>query len=859
LNLEPGVTLSHYVLVERIGEGGMGVVWKALDSTLGRHVALKVLPDDVAADPERLALLQHEARALAALNHPNIVTLHSVEETDGIHFITMEMVEGSTLAQLIPPEGMPPDEIIRYALRITDGLAAAHAGGVIHRDLKPSNIIVGTDGRLRILDFGLAKRGALRAEPGLTDSATETLSTLTQPHRLKGTLRYMSPEQLRGEPTDHRSDLFSLGVVLYEMATGSPPFRGETTLEVISSILREELPPIAESRPGFPEGLERIVAGCLVKDPARRCQSAAEIHDALGQIEVAGAGPVRRTVRRLLVPLLLIVSAAVLAKLFWPARPKVELTTNAVAILPFANLTGDASKDYIADGISAGLIAHLSEVSGLRVAARAATLGRTGAPLSPAALEDNGIGEFLEGEVQQSGQDLRVDVKLIDTHSKLVLWSEGFRGPSTGIFELQKEIADRLTSVVSIPLSSKERDRLGKDPTRSFKAWEYFVKASLKLNERDPKSLDPAVDLLDQALRLDPEFALAHAALSEACWGIYYRDADSEKLHAAEQEARRALEIDPGLPAAQLALARVFRVSGRSAESIEELKKILKNHPHPDEAELQLARNYERLKNLDEAEKSYRAAAAIGPKDWFNWNALGRFLLKVRANYDEARQAFEKANELAPKSVTIPRQNLAATVFTQGHFDEAVTLYESLPQPISRADLASNIGTAYYFSSLPKSVRLDKAEKYNRLAVQLNPKIAVVRRNLADVLVDLDRRPEALEHYREALRLTEEKLSNDPRDVGLRLDQSVYAAKSDRCDEAVAVADALAKEMPQTAANTHDLASAYALCNRKREALDALESSVRLGYAREAIVKEREFEGVSTDPRFKALTTTPGG
>jgi tetratricopeptide (TPR) repeat protein len=408
--------------------------------------------------------------------------------------------------------------------------------------------------------------------------------------------------------------------------------------------------------------------------------------------------------------------------------------------------------------------------------------------------------------------------------------------------------------VVSIPLSPKERDRLSKDPTRSFKAWEYFVKASLKLDERDPKSLDSAVDLLDQALRLDTDFALAHALLSEAFWRVYYRDADSEKLRAAEQEARRALEIDPGLPAAQLALARVFRVSGRSAESIEDLEKILRNHPHPDEAEIQLAHNYERLKNLDEAEKSLRAATAIGPKEWLNWNALGRFLLKARANYDEARQAFEKANDLAPKTVTIPRQNLAATLFTQGRFDEAVALYESLPQPITRADLASNLGTAYYFSSLPKSVKLDKAEKCNRLAVQLNPKSAVVRRNLADVLVDLDRRPEALEHYREALRLTKEKLSNDPGDVALRLDVATYAAKSEGCDEAVAVADVLAKELPQTPGYTHDLASAYAMCGRKREALDALEAAVRLGYSREALVQETEFAGLSQDPRFKALT-----
>ena len=858
--LEPGTSLSHYRILERIGEGAMGVVWKALDSNLGRHVALKVLPDAVAAEPERLALFEREARALAALNHPNIVTLHSVEEAEGVRFITMELVSGKTLAELIPREGLAPSRLIEYAKPLADGLAAAHDGGVVHRDLKPSNIIVGTDGRLRILDFGLAELHAPRTDPALGSGEVTlaTLSKLSQTDRLRGTFPYMSPEQLQGKPPDHRSDLFSLGVVLHEMATGSLPFGGASAAEVMSAILRDEPRPIAETKPGFPEGLDRIVGRCLVKDPAQRCQSAREVRDALADLYLSGSLPrsgtqPRRSPRRpaVLVALLSIALVAVAAVL-WTRRTKVEAVNNAVAILPFTNLTGDASKDSLADGISAGLIAQLSEISGIRVAARAATSTSKGQPPDFASLESRfGIGLFLEGEVQQSGEDLRVDVKLTDADSNLVLWSESFRDSSAGVFALQKEIAYRLTAVLSIPLSRIERDRLARDPAGSLKAWEYFVKADQKLDARDPRSLDDAVNLLEQALRLDPRFALAHASLSEALWQIYRRDAKSEKLQQAEKEARRALEIDPGLPAAQTALARVLRATGHSAESIGELQKVLGTHPHPDEAWRQMALSYERMGDIAEAEKCYRTAVSVGDKDWSNWNALGSFLLTKRARYREAREAFEKSIELAPKSITIPLQNLAATVFSQGRFDEAVDRYESLPKPIRRADLASNLGTSYYFSSRPDKLR--KAEEYFRQAVDLDPANATVRRNLADVLVDLGRRPAALENYREALRLTEDQLRNDPGSFDLRLDQAQYAAKSEQCDKAVYVSDALAKELPQTAENVHSLAYAYALCARESEAIDALEGAIRLGYSPKIIREESEFKGLVNNPRFVKL------
>jgi tetratricopeptide (TPR) repeat protein len=389
-----------------------------------------------------------------------------------------------------------------------------------------------------------------------------------------------------------------------------------------------------------------------------------------------------------------------------------------------------------------------------------------------------------------------------------------------------------------------------------MKAYDFFLRGHRHLEDpEDPDGTARATEMFRQALRLDPEFALAHVGLSEALWVGYAIDGSRDKLDEAEREARRALEIDPELPAAVVALARVFRSTGRYTASIEELRKVLANHPKPDEAQRELAWSYQRVGNLDETEKCLRAAAALGSKDWFNWNALGAFLHDL-GRFDEARDAFEKSSALAPSHVGMPYENVAAIDVQQGRFDDAIDAYERLPRPLKSARVASNIGTAYYFSSRPD--KWTKAEEYYDLAVRLSPRSPVIRRNLADLYLDLDRREEALHHYREALRLVEERRKDDPRNQNLRLEHAIYAAKAEKCDAAVVLALELSAELPETAIYAHQLAGVFALCGRAEEALAHLRSAIERGFSTEIIRQENEFQGLKDDPMFRELTSRDG-
>ncbi len=872
--LAPNEKLGQYRLVEEIGRGGMGVVWKALDTRLGRHVALKLLSEENTSDPERLKRLEHEARTVASLNHPNIVTLFSVEEVDGQHFITMELVDGKSLAELIPPHGLTLEQFFDLAVPLADALGAAHERGVVHRDLKPANVMVDAAGRVKVLDFGLAK---LRPDSESTDAAelpTASQKLLTQEGFAMGTVPYMSPEQLQGRELDKRTDLFSLGVVLYEMATGARPFQGHSSAELISAIMRDSPPSVTELRTGYPNHVGRIIRHCMEKSPDLRYQNAKDVRNELvglrselssGQLArratSAAARPVapprpRRALLRPAIAASLLLAGA--AALWWALTPgdAADGHSSAVAVLPFTNLTGDPGRDYLSAGISAGLITQLSEISGIQVVGRAAAWSPDRDDATPAERARRlGVGAFLEGELQQEGERLRVDVKLTDAGSGLVLWSEGFHGAADGLIALQREITGKLATVLAIPLSTKERRRMARDPTGSFKAYELFIRGHQALREGEGRdAMDGASELFRQAIRLDDAFALAHAGLSEARWRSYLYDRVSEKLGEAEREARRALELDPELPAAQVALARVLRSTGRYAASIDELNKVLANHPKPDEAQRELAASYVRVGDLEQAESCLRAAAALGDRDWFNWNALGAFLHEL-GRYDEARQAFEQAATLAPEDVAVPHENLVALTVLQGRFDEAIAAYERMVVPIRDATLASNIGTAYYFSD--RADRLERAEEYYRLAVQFAPGRAVMRRNLADLYLDQGRREDALHNYREALRIVEQQLRDDPENLTLRLDRALYSAKGDDCAGAASQTDALEPELPRTANNLHRLAHVHALCGRNEQALGAIEAAIALGFSREIIRQESEFAGLRDTPAFVALVAPP--
>jgi serine/threonine protein kinase/Flp pilus assembly protein TadD len=858
-----GDTLAHYRILDKLGEGGMGEVYLAEDTKLKRKIALKVLPSEMASNPDRLRRFEREAEAVASLNHPNIVTIYSVEEVDGLTFLTMELAEGESLATRIPLRGFSIEEFFHIAVQLTDALSSAHERGVVHRDIKPDNIMVSDEGRVKILDFGLAKLRPRAETPELSELETEAL---TREGRVIGTVPYMSPEQACGKPVDHRSDIFSLGLVLHEMATGKRVFRGQTSSDILLAILKEEPPSVTDVREDLPFHLGRIIRHCLFKSPEHRYQSAQDLRNDIADLdqEVASGQlrpkslptdelPALRVGRRRflkwggLALLALAIPLAILLTL--RLRQPTVSGYDALAVLPFDNLTGSPTQEYISEGIALSLINQLSELAGLRVIGRSEAWSYRGQGLGAAQLGKRlGVGLLLEGDVQQHGERLLASVRLTSAGEGAVLWADEFERPREDLLDLQQEISRSVTRVLRIPLSMKERRRLQKDPTISFRAYDSYLQGQQFLEAlENPRHPELAADVFRRAIDLDAEFALAHVGLSEALLKTYIRDGDGEALEQAEHEAERAAEIDPNLPAARVALARIHRTTGRHGESVAELRQALMEHPKPDEALRELAFSYWQAGDLEAAEDCLRSATDLASEDWYNWNELGFFLLET-GRYGDARPPLERAASLAPANITWPSENLALARYFEGDFTGAIAAFEEIEMPSEDPVIATNIGTAYFFAG-----RYDRAEELYLRAVRLNPSEAIYHRNLADVYARQGRSDDARERYAQALDLVEERVRENPKSDALRLRRAVYAAKASRCDTAVPVAGTLRAELPQTAQTAHALAQVFALCGEQDTALATLRIAIQQGFAVELIREEDEFRLLHGNKEFRTM------
>ncbi|MFQ5526072.1 MAG: protein kinase [Thermoanaerobaculia bacterium] len=858
-----GRTLAYYRIVKKLGAGGMGEVYAAEDTRLKRRVALKVLAPGLASHPKRLERFQREAEAVAALNHPNIVVIHSVEEVEGIRFLTMELVDGKPLSELIHPGGLALARFFEVAVPLVDAVAAAHESGVIHRDLKPDNIMLNKRGAVKVLDFGLAK---LRGEGTGRGASGEITETLTRDGSILGTLAYMSPEQLRGEALNHQTDIFSLGVILHEMATGRRLFGRKASMDVASAILTQEPPPVTDARDDLPFHLGRIVRHCLAKDTGHRYQATQDLSDDLAELgEEVAAGLVRTsTLSSDSLPVVrehgsrrwwragaaaLVLAAAVLLAI-WFGRDRAPSGLDVIAVLPFVNLTGDPNQDYLGEGLGAGLISQLSGVQGLSVVGRSEAWSYRERGLSATELGKKlGVAAVVEGELHAAPGGLRADVGLADARTGLVLWSKSYTEDRERVVSLQQAVARDLSRFASIPLSRKERKRLARKPTRSSRAYDFYLQAQQFLEVVDnPRGSEFARDLYLQAVRLDPQFALAHVGLSEAQLRIYERTKDSDALTEAESRAQRALDLDAELPAAIVAMAKVYRATGRYAESLAELRPLLVNHPRPDEAHRELAFSYEEAGDLKAAERSLRSAVALRSDHWQHWNSLGGFLVRM-GDYPQARAAFARASSLAPDGVSWPLWNLAAVRLREGDFEGAIEAFEELEEPIEDAKLAGNMGTAYFFAN-----RLEEAEKCYRLAVKLEPGDPLKHGNLADLYLRRGREAEAQAEYRSAMALVAEALADSPNSNELRISQALYAAKAGECSLASSLADRLKTDLPATGQNAHDRAWVHALCDEREEALDAIRVAISLGVSGELIRQEDEFARLRDDAVFLALT-----
>jgi len=799
-----GQTLGHYRIVEKIGEGGMGEVYRARDETLDRDVAIKVLPEEVVEKSDRLARFEREAKAVAKLNHPNILDVYELGGDEGRPFMATELLEGESLRELISKGGITTGKAVEYARAIADGLAAAHDKGIIHRDLKPENVFLTTDGRIKILDFGLAKLKLPEADL-TTETPTATLDT--DPGGLIGTVPYMAPEQVQGQPADHRSDIFALGVVLYEMLTGNRPFGGSTTVETAAAILKEDPEPISVAAPAVSPAFGSVVSKCLEKRPEDRFSSAHDLSLTLGAIDpTAKAGSFAE--RRWPHILAVVVAAAIALFFVFPpeglferlAEQPAEVIVPRIVVLPFENL-GPPDDEYFADGITEEITSRLAAVSGLQVISRTSAMQYKGTDKAIREIgEELNVQYALEGTIRwdRSGEGygrVRITPQLIKVADDSHLWSERYDRLLEDIFTVQSDIAEQVLIQLRARILEPERRAIEAQPTESMEAYQaYLAGIRYARGSREERYMRLTVEMFERAVQLDPGFAIAHAALSKAHSRLHhYRyDFTTERLDKAKLFAERALELQPGLPEGHRALGWYYYWG----------------HRDYDRALEHFAVSAERLPNDPDLLKGTFA------------------VLRRQGRWNDALEALERWRLADPQSYVMALESLN----TYSNLRE----FEKAEEGIRRAvAIAPDLPDAYYLGAL-NFVLWDGATDRARLLLESAPNLDSPEIVYQELLLDLyDRRPESVlarlnELSIDAFSLTYWYIPRGLLECTSLSQMSEWKRAEAACASAVELLEREIEAKPHDFLLHIALGHTYALLGRKEEAMRAGEQAVEL-------------------------------
>lgn len=690
--MRAGTQLGPYIIASTLGSGGMGEVYRARDPRLDRDVAIKILPQHLAADSVALQRFEREAKALAALSHPNILTVYDIGNEQGTFFVVTELLEGATLREKIGRSGLSLHETIEIFLQASEGLTAAHSKGIIHRDLKPENIFITKGGRVRLLDFGLAK--TTRPEVLSAPEHLETEPQVTKAGTILGTVNYMSPEQVRGEPLDSRSDLFSLGCVLYECLTGKPAFFGNNIPSILYHITMTDPPSVSTIRQDLPESLDRVVKKALAKDKNQRYTSADNFAEALRTLQptihMSAAHSHRPLFRSLawMLPLLIVLVSAGTFLWFNKHKPIGNLRIESIAVLPLVNLSGDASQEYFADGMTEELITDLAKIKALKVISRTSVMQYKNAKkATPQIAKELKVDAILEGSVVRSGNRVRITAQLIQGATDQHLWAESYERNLEDILGLQSEVAGAIARQIQVAITPEESKRLLQTKPVDPEVHELYLKGRYFYNKGTQKDLWAAIDYFQRALGKDPSFAQAYAGIADsyAAFSDMY-SSPKETMPKAKEAAMKALALDDSLSEAHASLAFVLF-------------------------------NYEW--NWASADKEFRRAIELNPGNALAQSLYGIFLT-LTGRFAEALQVFKKSIDLAPLDYFIAT-NYGNYYYITRNYPEAIRIYNgaleiepNYPMALSQLALtyALNKDFAKAIAAGEKAIQLDDSPMY---------------------------------------------------------------------------------------------------------------------------------------------------
>lgn len=836
---------GKYRILEERGWGGMGVVYKAEETKLKRPVALKVLRQELSLDVEAKERLLIEAQAAAALSHPNICTIHEIDEAEGKSYISMEYVEGRSLREKIRSGPLDYEETVNIAIEVAEGLEEAHKKGIIHRDIKSANIMVTEKGQAKIMDFGLAK---LRGGSGLTREGTTV-----------GTIAYMSPEQARGAAADGRTDIWSLGIVLYEMLTCHLPFWGDSEHVILYSILNQDLPTLTKWRADVPPALVRIIERCLEKDPSSRYQTAAVLKSDLvslteGKVLLKRRLPLKAFALAggivLVLLILWLFSPWILKKIGFKSIPEEK----HLAVLPLIVVGGDSSDEAFCTGLAENLTSMLTQLERFQErlwVVPTSEVRRIGITSASEAKKSLGVTLAINGSIQRIGDKIRLILNLIDTTTLRQLRSMTRTERKEDISGLQDAVVNEVIGMLDIELQPQARSTLTAGGTTVPGAYEFYLqgcgyKERYEIDE-NIGTLDTAMNLFQKAIDLDPAYALAHAGLAEAYWGKYTRTKDTTWIEKAESSCDRAIQINDQLAPVHVTLGIISKGTGRYEEAIQEFKRALAQDPGNFEANLQLAAAYEQVNKLGQAEETYKKAIELRPNYWGGYSFLGVFYY-LNARYAEAEKLFKQVTELVPDNYN-GYNNLATIYFMTGRNDMAAAMWEKSIAVKPNGPACSNLGTLYFYQG-----KYAEATAMFEKAVKLEAMDYMGWGNLADSYRYTPGYSErSKEAYQRAIQLAGKESEINPRDPHLHSSLAGYYANSGDLTNALAELAQARKQAPNDVTVLRKCVLVFEIGGQRDQALRALQELIQRGGSLEDLATDPALSGLSKDPRYKKI------